>query len=177
MAVLQFKNMTTMERQNYIPYSAEPIWDTNEEKLYVGNGIDTGGSVQGSVIDISSFPKMDFWTPSTIINSGGGTVTNPIGHYLKVGNIVNFRISLRWDDIATVLSNITISLPQIGMPNDIHTFIDNLLEDDTTMMTTPASITTMTVNSVMYPAIDITIDNSFAEMDRDITIVGMCEVA
>jgi len=45
----QIRNMTDIELLDYTPYSGEPIWNTDNEALYIGDGNTVGGIRQNSI--------------------------------------------------------------------------------------------------------------------------------
>jgi len=106
----QIRNMTDIELLDYTPYSGEPIWNTDNEALYIGDGNTVGGIRQNSI----KIPTKGDWT-TTYTPSVPNISDIKVGKYFKINNAVLFTAEATWyNGISTGTQTVTISYPPPG---------------------------------------------------------------
>jgi len=150
MSVLQFKQLTTTERELYIPYSGEPVFDTIEKRLYMGNGATLGGKLQSNSMEL---PIGTSWIPTMEVVSGGGSIDSISGSYIKLNDKVAFSVYFDWiPGVYSGSGTVRFSIPT----STISKVQGYTSEADANLNST--TITTMTISGNSVPAILITID-------------------
>jgi len=123
---LQFRRGTSSDRSNvgFIPGLAEPIYETDTNKLYIGDGATTGGNLVGGVTKLEEIGDVtlsseEVFTPNFYsITSEVVTFLFPTSHTITAGTQITVSSSsvatLDGTYTATYIDSNTITVPKTG---------------------------------------------------------------
>lgn len=142
-ATLQFRQGLDSERQLITPASAEPIWTTDNKKLYIGDGSTVGGipvgsafveTTSGNINTLSVFSNNSISSTGTTLNTVAGGTSNFVSSncsYNLIGggisNSISGTVSFPSDrssilgGASNLISNSTYSQIVGGLSNSITT--------------------------------------------------------